>query len=208
MWKLNKVYYYSLEELLNSVPFAKLGITGFLATIFNLDDTSNLSLYQLPDTLLSTDTSIYNELFTLVYGRYCDEAILRFNKKPYEAEPTQDEINEAFNKWGYKFVSLLNMTYEYYLPLLKFYRTAKADLMADIVATSSNSVKFNDTPQNKNADNVYEGDDYITHFTKTDNTSSSPLNSKIMRLKEIQDHYKNVMADWVKEFEKLFMEIN
>ena len=205
--KLCKEYYYTLSDIGLEIPFQKSNIITFLTSLFQLESAEDLSLYQLPDTLTSTDTGIYNELYSLILGRYFKEPLFKICKAPYSEDPTQEEIDECMSNWGYKFVSLLNMTYEYYLPLLKFYRTAKADLMADIVATSSNSVKFNDTPQNKNADNVYEGDDYITHFTKTDNTSSSPLNSKIMRLKEIQDHYKNVMADWVKEFEKLFMEI-
>ena len=100
------------------------------------------------------------------------------------------------------------MTYEYYVPLLTFYRAAKINLMDDVESTSSNKIKFNDTPQNANTSGVYEGDDYINQFTKTEGVSKSQLTSKINRLREIQDGYKNVMADWVKEFEMLFMEDN
>ena len=76
--------------------------------------------------------------------------------------------------------------------------------MDDIKATSKNKVKFNDTPQNPNAEGVYEGDNYITHFTATEGESSSELNSKIMRLKEIQHNYRDMMSTWVKDFERLF----
>ena len=76
--------------------------------------------------------------------------------------------------------------------------------MADIKATSKNKVKFNDTPQNPNNDSVYEGDNYITHFTSTEGENSSPLMSKIMRLKEIQDNYKDLMSTWVRDFERIF----
>ena len=93
------------------------------------------------------------------------------------------------------------------MTMLDNYAAAKDELMADIKATSKNKVKFNDTPQNPNgATGVYEGDDYITHFTSTEGENSSPLMSKIMRLKEIQDNYKDLMSIWVNDFRKLFYE--
>ena len=84
------------------------------------------------------------------------------------------------------------------------YAAAKADLMADITATSKNAVKFNDTPQNQNVGSKYEGDDYITHFTSTEGETKSPLMTKIMRLKEIQDNYKDLLSIWVRDFERIF----
>lgn len=202
----NKVYYFTLVEFNESQPFSKVVLSSFLIWLFDLEDATQLAGYQLPSDL-TTNASIYNELFSLVCGRYGEEYFIKWVGSP-EQEPTSDELNVLAREWGYKFVSLLNMTYEYYVPLLTMYRSAKANLMDDITATSSNTVKFNDTPQNNNVSGTYEGDDYITHFTKTENTSSSPLESKINRLKEIQEGYKNVMADWVKEFEKIFMEAN
>ena len=132
-----------------------------------------------------------------------DEALQRFVKCINE-EPSSENITEAYKNWIYKLISLLNETYEYYTTLLANYTSAKADLMADIKATSKNKVKFNDTPQNPNTFEVYEGDNYITHFTSTEGENSSPLMSKMMRLKEIQDNYKDLMSTWVRDFEKIF----
>ena len=115
-------------------------------------------------------------------------------------------ISKLFKKWIWRFLSLLDQTSPYYLALLTAYTSAATHLMDDIKSTSENKVKYNDTPQNANTGGTYEGDDYLTNFTKTEGETSSPLMSKIMRLKEIQDHYKNVMADWVKEFERLYFE--
>lgn len=204
--KMTKAYYYTLYEMLLTIPYAKLTFTDFLKTIFDVSTVEDLSAFQLPANL-SDDEAIYNEFFSLVVGRYTNDSIFKLIRMIDEEAPSSTEVTNAFIKWGYKFVSLLNLTYEYYVPLLKFYRSAKNNLMDDIEAVSSNTVKFNDTPQNNNSTQVYEGDDYITHFTKTENVSKSPLVSKINRLKEIQDDYKNVLADWVKEFEKLFLEI-
>ena len=201
-----KTFYYSLADYNEGVkPFTVTNIKTFLEWVLDCTE-EELSGFQLPSDLTS-NASIYNEFISLVFGRYFEQPAIKISKLPYQSDPTTEEIDERFTKWGYKFLSKLMMTYEYYVPLLTFYRANKADLMADIVATSENAVSFNDTPQNANNSGVYEGDDYITQFTKTRGTSSSPLTTKINRLREIQEGYKNVMADWVKEFEYIFYEV-
>ena len=196
---LNKVYYYSLYDFGEYTPFVKGDMVNFIKAILGEE---SLSGYQVPSDLASN--SAYNELLSLVMGKYWEHAIVKIKKCFNEEEPTQEEKDDAFFKWGIKFISLLNETYEYYTTLLAQYAGAKADLMADIKATSKNSVKFNDTPQNPNNAGVYEGDDYITHFTATSGETSSPLMSKIMRLKEIQDNYRDLMSSWVRDFERIF----
>ena len=200
-----KTYYFTFAEIIEDVVWGKWTMKTWLSNILGVSE-SDLSGYQLPSDLTS-NASIYDELAGLIYGRYFDEYIIKIEKMPYQ-EVTVDDINEAMAKWGYRFISKLNMTYEYYVALINFYRTAKANLMDDVESTSSNKIKFNDTPQNANTSGVYEGDDYINQFTKTEGLTKTQLTSKINRLREIQDGYKNVMADWVKEFEMLFMEDN
>ena len=201
----NKTYYFTFEEITEDIVWLKWTMKSFLANILGVSE-SDLSGYQLPSDL-TTNASIYNELASLIYGRYYDEYMIKIVKMPNE-EITSDDIGHALSKWGNRFISKLNMTYEYYVPLLTMYRNAKANLMDDVESTSSNKIKFNDTPQNANTSDVYEGDDYINQFTKTEGLTKTQLTSKINRLREIQDGYKNVMADWVKEFEMLFMEDN
>ena len=196
---LNKVYYYSLYDYGEYTPFVKGDMVNFIKFILGEE---SLTGYQVPSDLASN--SAYNELLSLLMGKYWEHAIVKIKKGVNDEEPTLEEKEEAFFKWGIKFISLLNETYEYYTTLLAQYAGAKADLMADIKATSKNSVKFNDTPQNANTEGAYEGDDYITHFTATAGETSSPLMSKIMRLKEIQDNYKDLMSTWVRDFEKIF----
>lgn len=201
----NKTYYFTFEEITEDVVWAKWTMKSFLANLLGVSE-SDLSGYQLPSDL-TTNASIYNELASLIYGRYYDEYMIKIVKMPNE-EIVSDDMARAISKWGNRFITKLNMTYEYYVPLLTMYRNAKANLMDDVESTSSNKIKFNDTPQNANTDGKYEGDDYINQFTKTEGLTKTQLTSKINRLREIQDGYKNVMADWVKEFEMLFMEDN
>ena len=201
----NKTYYFTFQEITEDTVWGTWTMKTFIAHLLGVSE-SDLSGYQLPSDLI-TNASIYNELAGLIYGRYYDEYMIKIVKMPYE-EITNDDVGEAITKWGNRFISKLNMTYEYYVPLLTMYRNAKANLMDDVESTSSNKIKFNDTPQNANTSGVYEGDDYINQFTKTEGLTKTQLTSKINRLREIQDGYKNVMADWVKEFEMLFMEDN
>ena len=204
----DKVYYFKLSEIFDSShPFQKYQMQDFLMNLYGYEPAADLVAgVQLPSDFI-TNKSIYDELTALIWGRYYDEFFIKIHKMPYE-DITNDDINNAVVSWGYKFVSKLNMTYEYYMTLINFYRSAKANLLDDVESTSSNKIKFNDTPQNANTSGVYEGDDYINQFTKTEGLTKTQLTSKINRLREIQDGYKNVMADWVKEFEMLFMEDN
>ena len=192
-------YYYTFKELSGDVPFKAYDMTQLLKDIFNEETLTGLYV----PTDLVTNKTIYDELASAVLSRYRDHAVIKITKFCHNV-PTQEEIDEAFKQWGYKFVAMLNDSHDYFMTLLLNYNNAKADLMADITATSANKVKYNDTPQNPNTLNVYEGDDYITNFTATEGETSSPLMSKIMRLKEIQDNYKNMMFEWVKVFERIF----
>ena len=197
---LKKEYYYFLTDIeVEYVPFGKLDLATILKSAYGVE---SLDGYQVPSDLTS-NAAIYNELISLVFGRYHEHAIFKIIKYGNE-EPVSEDIETGYINWIYKLLSLLNMTHDYYVTLLTNYNAAKEDLMADITATSKNAVKFNDTPQNPNTGGVYEGDNYITHFTATEGETRSPLMTKIMRLKEIQDAYKNCMADWVKEFERIF----
>jgi len=202
-----KSYYLSFYDLDETQPFSKWSMKSFLASILGITDNPPVFTdYQVPSDL-TTNESVYNELLSLIYGRYYRQMIVRIDKLAYESAPTNEEYENAIYRWGFIFLSKLNMTYEYYMPLVNFYRSAQANLMDDIVATSDNQVAFNDTPENANTGNAYAGDDYITQFTKTHGSSSSPLTTKINRLKEIQEGYKNVMRDWVQEFEYIFLEV-
>lgn len=201
---LKKVFYYKIQDMEEGyVPFQKMNMTNFLKWLFGIEPEGNLNDYQVPSDL-TTNATIYNELLSLVFGRYYNYAVIKIEKKFYEDDPTTEEIENGFYKFGIKLLSLLNDTCEYYMTLLTNYNTAKASLMADIKATSKNNVKFNDTPQNPNTLGVYEGDNYITHFTHTEGETSSPLMSKMMRLKEIQENYRDLMSEWLKDFERIF----
>ena len=198
---IKKVYYYKFSDLAEDYfPFKKLDIEEFLEWGLDLEDLTDLTL---PADILTND--VYNDLLSLVMGKFHEHAIIKLPRF-FNEEPSTASINAALKEWFYKFISMLNETYEYYTTLLSNYASSKASLMADITATSKNKVKFNDTPQNPNTSGVYEGDNYITHFTATEGENSSPLTTKMNRLKEIQDNYKDLLSTWVRDFERIFFQ--
>lgn len=201
---LTRKYYYNFKDICN----IELLSVGWIApynskTLKFICDEIGVSPTTLPFAL--NDTYVEG-LWQRVVSRYYDEYVLVLKKCCNEPAPDQEELTNAFIRWLERFLNFVAQTFDYYGTLLNFYADEKANLMEDIKATSKNNVKFNDTPQNPNSAGVYEGDDYITHFTKTEGETSSPLMSKMMRLKEIQDHFKNLWADWVNKAEKLFIE--
>ena len=200
---LSKKYYYNCGDI-NRISLG----TGYLVpfeskTLKYICDELGIAPTTLPFTL----TDIYVEgLWQRIIARYFDDYLFVIRKAFNEEEPNNDEVDSNFCRWIERFFNFVTQTFDYYATLLNFYADEKAALMEDIKATSKNKVKFNDTPQNPNNAGVYEGDDYITHFTATEGETSSPLMSKMMRLKEIQDHFKNLWADWVNIAGKLFIE--
>ena len=204
---LTKTLYYGIIELdrdFGLPSFDKpFNITSTLKEY--LDNMLGATQY----SALQTDITNANviKLWKNVINKYYEHAIVKvvvpLNYDINSAEHGQ-LLNKEYIKWVWKFLALLDETSTYYLAVLGAYQGAAAQLMDDITATSKNKVKFNDTPQNPNTEGVYEGDNYITHFTATEGETSSPLMSKIMRLKEIQDAYKDCMRDWVKDFERIF----
>ena len=202
-----KTLYYGLIEL-----DQEFGLPTF-TNPFDIEGT--LKAY-LDDMLVegeygSLQTDITNanviKLWKNVVNKYYDHAIVKM-VVPIDTETATysfaEKLNHEYKKWIWKFLALLDETSTYYLAVLGAYQSSATELMDDITATSKNKVKFNDTPQNANTEGVYEGDNYITHFTATEGETKSPLMTKIMRLKEIQDAYKDAMSDWVKDFERIF----
>ena len=203
---LKKFAYYGVIELED-----KFGLPAFS---YPFDFESTLKQY-LDENLITGYNAVQtditnanvNKLWQNVISKYCGHAIVKIEvgcNEDIDSVEFETKLHKEDIKWIWKFLALLDETSTYYLAVLGAYQSNATTLMDDITATSRNKVKFNDTPQNANTGDVYEGDNYITHFTATEGETTSPLMTKIMRLKEIQDAYKDAMSDWVKAFERIF----
>ena len=209
---LKKVLYYGIAELDDQFGAPDIVNQFDIPATITLKDYLDNTLGESNYPSLQTDITNSNviKLWKGVFDKFFYHAIVKI-ELPFDTPQSyidsgdfQNIKQKEYFKWIKKFLSLLDETSTYYLAVLSAYQSSATSLMDDITATSKNKVKFNDTPQNPNTSDVYEGDNYITHFTATEGETTSPLMTKIMRLKEIQDAYKDAMSDWVKAFERIF----
>lgn len=201
---LIKQYYYTLKDFendgmllnFNVSPYGNSTFKNFIEKRCQFTVAADLASLPFPITDSNVE-KVWQEVVSSNYKRF----ILKTSK---EIENPSNDL-ENIKEWAFKFINLLGQSYDYFNTLLNFYASEKAHLMDDITATSENQVGFNDTPQNPNTADVYEGDNYLTHFTKTKGSNSSPLMSKIMRLKEIQDNFKDCLHDWAKYLSRVWL---
>ena len=183
--------------------FEKSTMSSFLQFWLGEDLTG----YLLP-TDLSTKADSYNTLISLLLGRYWEKPVGKTYLPPWEDEIPSETLYKVGRSWLRRFLSVLNRTHERYILLLDSYAGAKSKMMDDVKSTTSSKRKYNDTPQNANTEGVYEGDNYITDFTKFDTENATEFATKMQRLKELDDLYNDVMDEWVDEFQKTFLEVN
>ena len=171
---MNKIFYYNADDIYSIL---EIDLSPYEAD--DLKDILEDSGFDLTNYPYNVNSALIKEFWQRVIARYYDEYYFRIKKECHLPAPDSTEVSNEFKKWLLRFLNFVAQTHEYYSTLLGEYATAKANLMADIKATSKNKVKFNDTPQNPNTAGVYEGDDYITHFTSTEGETSSPHERKI-----------------------------
>ena len=201
--KINYIYLKDLPRISTLGRYDKVVCTTFLKDLLDL---ASLSSKQIPSDLTDSAT-IYNELISLVLGKFYDHPFARA-VLPYDGTLSTDDLNGYGEVFAYHLILLLNDTHERYVTILNEYASAKSHLMDKVKSETASSRKYNDTPQNSNALEPYQGDDYISNFTKFETENSTDMGTKMARLKEVEDGYSNVMAEWVEEFHRIFMEEN
>lgn len=196
--------YLSFAKITNDENlYEKSTMSSFLHFLLGEDLTG----YQLPSDL-GSKSALYDRLISEMLGRYWEKPIGKTFLPPWEEEIPQETIDKIIASWTRRFLGVLNRTHERYILLLESYAGAKSKMMDDVKSTTSSKRKYNDTPQNPNTEGVYEGDNYITDFTKFDTENATEFATKMQRLKELDDLYFDVMDEWVDEFQKTFLEVN
>lgn len=204
MLRTRYIYLKDLPRLTSFARYDKTVCTTFLKTLLDLAD---LTGKQVPADL-SDSNAYYNELISSVLGRFYQKPVGLTLLRCTEANPTTETLNSVGEEFAYRVIAVLNRTHERYITLLTEYANAKNHLMEQVKSGTVSKRKHNDTPQNSNALEPYEGDNYISDFTKFETDNSSDMATKMTRLAEISDRYENVMDDWVNEFKRIFMEEN
>ena len=110
-----------------------------------------------------------------------------------------------------------------YLTLLKAYKDEKDKLLAPITSTTTSSNDGNHKNESKGSDvpadvsNATGGyldsvhvaninQDQGNHHEENSSTTSYDMSSKMSRINEIENGFKDTISDWVNEFSRLFFE--
>lgn len=137
-----------------------------------------------------------NELMNLLYNRYSQHYLNA--SEVLDTKTAKTFLNPLF--------SILQMTYNKYATILDIYESNKNKLMNGVKVISDGLARFNDTPQNEEVDDEFEADNHVTTITKSKNITEDERNTIMTRIKEIEDSYNSVLAQWSNEFEKAFIE--
>lgn len=185
--------YITLEELLKYYEsnFITYDYPQLLAI---LTSNGNFNVQNERINLLVTTESVL-KLWQYVCSRFINEYIL--------IDDTKSDYKEFTAPFLRKVLNILNGSYDRYNAIYNAFEMQKSKLLDTIKTTQLGSAKFNDTPQG-NGD--YSDDPHTTNITLTKGETESDNLTPVMRLKEIEDSLNDILFNWSKEFEKIFVE--
>ncbi len=217
-------YMYSFREyvqlIINEPHVDNWEANGTLTGILNSSFTYlNLNCDNLPFITTSPDIVVnvrVEELFNLIKARYFDHGfVITEIELPLSRDDITEECQKLLRKPLNNLLNKIALTYKKYDLLLGYYASKEATLLAQVSSTSTgdssniNVNKRNETPQNEGD---YSGDTHATEVSRAEGTADNTIvsvtdkDTPIMRLAEIQQLYKNLLADWSDEMERCFFE--
>lgn len=211
---MNKIEY-SLGDVMGMI-YPKDSISPYNASLklshtFALELQNNLANFVSDDDISNTNTK---DMWLQAISKYFDmtlavkriNTIEEWNKWMNDESFVLDWMTKQYANFLTRMYSVYLDTKDYYLALLNGYASAKDKLLDKVKIENENYTTFNDTPQNENVDESLFDDKHMTTLSKNKSTQSSDYGTMMTRLAEIQNSYKRVMASWVREFRKLFIE--
>ena len=151
------------------------------------------------------------DLWQSIYFRYHDMFVffIDYHKLGVSIDDVLDPkrwisfVADDFREFMIRFLSILSQTRNRYEILIGEYEKQKSSLMNQLKTSSTTKSRFNDVPQEKLQ---YQSDDYATNASIGESETSTDTTTPILRLKEIEINYSNIIKDWTSEFEGLFIE--
>lgn len=199
---MNRVYYFTLEELLKQENPNYQVLSS--ASGNKISWSTTMSSYQLEykynDTNLAT---IGEQLMQIVFGEYNDEFIIKkvynaiFRVDPDSIVFTSDEKRRVFAE----FVNIINLTAPRYIPLLQSFEANKTSPLAKLKSTTNSLNRYNDTPQDEGD---FANDSHTTNISETSVEVEADSNDIAIRLDQLYRNWRSVLRDWANEFKGLF----
>ena len=151
------------------------------------------------------------ELWKSIYFRYYDMFVffIDYHKLGISIDEALGKktwikyVADDFRDFLMRFLSIVSQTRNRYETLIGEYDKQKSSLMDRLKTSSTTKSRFNDVPQEKLE---YQSDDYATNASIGESESFTDTTTPILRLKEIEINYSNIIKDWTSEFEGLFIE--
>lgn len=181
-------YYHSVKEVYRFIVGEDYQL--FQDDFSDFRDAVMTDPYNLKEAPFKMTSAQWDTILSAFLSRYSEYACVRTKTPELKSNDCLKFLVALWRK-------IFN-THEYYLTLLTAYNDSQTKLMNDIKAITKSKARFNDTPQLEGAE-TYETDDFATNINVSEGESSTELNTKMMRLKEIQDNYKRILEDWLNE---------
>lgn len=168
----------------------------------NLNDEFVNEVFSKIDYEFNHDSK-FDELFKKLFNKYYNSIICELSfLADFETSPTKI----ACSYWMNSIIEVYNETYEKYETIIDIYKDSINRLMDMVKATNTSKIYVNDTPQNEGG--VFEETTFTSQFSKNENVIEDEKESKIDRIRKIQDSLKNLWREWLHEFRQCFIELN
>ena len=206
--KAKNKFVYSLADVLG-VSSSRLGDSSsgrFLIYLSSVQHDHQIAT-NFPEVLKEENSHLVyasdhcKNLLNFLCNDHYDDIVLVIESKEQNA-PTTTEYNKHMDSFIFSLLNKLNASAPRYKTLLDLYKDKEDKMLDGIKSTTTGVSRFNDTPQN---DGEFDDDDHNTNLTKTEGEVVSDGLTPMLRLKEIQEAYRNLIEDWAKEFRVFFI---
>lgn len=204
---MNKVYYYTYQEMLNlfpliapSSPHSTAISADWFTHILSQNNIQFAAIGLSVDISSSQISELVNCLMTQVYNRHASNYIISKEVGYFDDAPVLD--TDDFKKAMFKIINIINLTLPRYIPLLIQFENASGNPLKANKSEGIVTSRFNDTPQNGGD---YSSDDHTSNITQGTNSQELEIGTLMTRLSEVYQNFRSILADWSNEFNKLFL---
>ena len=194
---IRETYIFSLKEICNHFNFPLVDLYDqsydFISAFEGL--TNGLK----SGAVSNTDKPHYNAVLNLIYDEYKNTGALELieDDLSLHEEEAIEFLMDLFTR--------LRRVAPRYLKLLKLYASEDSKLLDPISVSGGRIMKLNNTPQSEDSSDVYAEMPYVNSATKELSKTDSDGASKIQRLDEIASGYRNLLDEWARNIDEMFI---